>query len=750
MESGSKNLPSQELLKALFPSRFNRNNNQPPYPPPLNAPAVANNAARKPLANHQDDRCSYPAHHQHDGGQQRPAAAPGSDGLLASFASREEKAAISAACNSAHPAAAFEKLYEQHQQQSAHSSLPALFFHAWALSLEKEERFDEAGQVYAMGVRHHARPVEGLQAEMDALRRRQKRKQPPGGGAAQHHDQGRLQPERATAATAVAIGGIADGAKVCRDPEVGPRSPRPSQRHASPSQPHAPEGQRPPRDSLPPLPLVHDKPANQGEDFGARTYREHLILQQLINKGSASPGPLHSRGPPDTSPTRLFQLHTDPLAIRANHCREGATLPVKVGGRDGSLRVGRVLGRGSFARVHAGRWREQGGTEAVECAVKIQTFYFGSALRELYASSALHRRAPLISDTRPPQSPQPSHWLTGVSLSLHGIDLSGPEDRVARRLAGDGGGWRDGQGGVSVMVLPTMPVACDMHTAINEFFLMRGRYCSEVVSFFLVYEVMGLLMQLHQVGLLSGDLKTDNLIVADMAADRSRHLAIPGPHHDIKPTRHHPLLDAPSPIGVFGIDLGRALDTHAVYPDCIFKGDCHADDLLPPAMLSGLPWMHHADLAGVAAIAHILLFGKYPHIQPLPIHPKPTRDAGPSLTAAMSMPQWGLAPNARFPRGGDEIWQDLFHSLINFCPISVARQPNAQQGAGGRGRGPDAVGVLCGASVSVMCRLRGAIEGWFGGEHGGGSGRKARLRCELEGLQRDLQEWCAKRGQMKR
>ncbi|MCJ1405056.1 hypothetical protein MMC11_008282 [Xylographa trunciseda] len=124
----------------------------------------------------------------------------------------------------------------------------------------------------------------------------------------------------------------------------------------------------------------------------------------------------------------------------------------------------------------------------------------------------------------------------------------------------------------------------------------------EPLALFFAVELLRTVEALHAHGLLHGDLKPDNCLV--------RLPPLP-PDADWAP--------AYSPTGAHGwaakgltlIDFGRGVDMRAFGPAVAFIADWPTDAHDCPEMRAARPWSHHADYWGLAAVVHLLLFGRW-------------------------------------------------------------------------------------------------------------------------------------------
>ena len=162
----------------------------------------------------------------------------------------------------------------------------------------------------------------------------------------------------------------------------------------------------------------------------------------------------------------------------------------------------------------------------------------------------------------------------------------------------------------------------------------------EPVAMWLAIELLRTMEDMHQVGILHGDLKADNCLVrldaeADLTAPYSRHGD-----------------DGWNKKGLTLIDFGRGIDTRAFKAEARFIADWKAEETDCPEIREAKPWKWEIDLFGAAGVIHSLLFGKY--IETVSV-------SGGGLGQKK---EWKLREN--FKRYWEkDIWTDVFSTLIN-------------------------------------------------------------------------------------
>lgn len=128
----------------------------------------------------------------------------------------------------------------------------------------------------------------------------------------------------------------------------------------------------------------------------------------------------------------------------------------------------------------------------------------------------------------------------------------------------------------------------------------QNRVVDEMVTIYLTTVLLRLVENLHNAGIIHGDLKADNCMInfedAGVLSERF--------------TPHDPTWNKKS---LVLIDFGRAIDLNLFdAPNKVqFVSKWETDDQDCPQMANGEPWRFEADYFGIAAIVHTMLFGRY-------------------------------------------------------------------------------------------------------------------------------------------
>ncbi|KAL3236642.1 protein kinase BUB1 [Nakaseomyces bracarensis] len=118
----------------------------------------------------------------------------------------------------------------------------------------------------------------------------------------------------------------------------------------------------------------------------------------------------------------------------------------------------------------------------------------------------------------------------------------------------------------------------------------------ECLCIFLSLEMIKILVSLHKIGIIHGDLKPDNCMIRFEPGQLGYFESQGSNGWDKK--------------GVYLIDFGRSFDMQLLSSDAKFKADWKTDAQDCPEMRKGEPWSFEADYFGLAGIIYSMLFGK--------------------------------------------------------------------------------------------------------------------------------------------
>ncbi|KAH9792365.1 mitotic checkpoint serine/threonine-protein kinase BUB1 [Citrus sinensis] len=174
-----------------------------------------------------------------------------------------------------------------------------------------------------------------------------------------------------------------------------------------------------------------------------------------------------------------------------------------------------------------------------------------------------------------------------------------------------------------------------LQDAINSYVVI-GKSMEEVLCIYYTIEMLCILESLHDVGIIHGDFKPDNLLIR-YARDELTVL-----DHD----RSGPWQDQ----GLCLVDWGRGIDLH-LFPDNMeFEGDCRTSGFRCIEMQEKKPWKFQVDTYGLCAIVHMMLHNSY-----MEIEKKASPDGGLVYLPKLSFKRYWKV----------ELWKSLFTNLLN-------------------------------------------------------------------------------------
>ncbi|KAK2651157.1 hypothetical protein Ddye_018668 [Dipteronia dyeriana] len=178
--------------------------------------------------------------------------------------------------------------------------------------------------------------------------------------------------------------------------------------------------------------------------------------------------------------------------------------------------------------------------------------------------------------------------------------------------------------------------------AINSYVVI-GKSMEEVLCIYYTIEMLCILESLHNVGIIHGDFKPDNLLIRYARDD----LTTDGFHDHSGPWRDQ---------GLCLVDWGRGIDLR-LFPDNIdFTGDCRTSGFRCVEMQEKKPWKFQVDTYGLCVIVHMMLHGG----RSLEVEKKASPDGG-----------FFYQPRSSFKRYWNvELWKNLFSKLLNIGPAS--------------------------------------------------------------------------------
>ncbi|XP_077592240.1 mitotic checkpoint serine/threonine-protein kinase BUB1-like [Stigmatopora nigra] len=314
-------------------------------------------------------------------------------------------------------------------------------------------------------------------------------------------------------------------------------------------------------------PILEQSPPDQKltDDEGPPT----TSTSATLSFGERTPGALATEevgqnGPLEAVPSdpwseglvsRLLSEMSPPLSSHPQYVSWGRGLPdiapkttVSMGGAH--LRVERVLGRGAFATVYQAS--DPAGSDKL--VLKVQKpanpweFYINAQLDRRLGPSARRMFGRIRS----------AHVFTDGSVlvaELHGYGTLLNVVNLYKNL------------GDKVMPQP-------------------------LVMYFTVC-MLRMLEELHAARLIHADVKPDNFVLGQRFVEND-DFESENPEH-----------------GLVLVDFGQSVDMELFPEGAAFTAKCLTSGFQCPQMLAGKPWSYQADMFGVAATAHVLLFGTY-------------------------------------------------------------------------------------------------------------------------------------------
>ncbi|CAN1160905.1 Mitotic checkpoint serine/threonine-protein kinase BUB1 [Linum perenne] len=178
-----------------------------------------------------------------------------------------------------------------------------------------------------------------------------------------------------------------------------------------------------------------------------------------------------------------------------------------------------------------------------------------------------------------------------------------------------------------------------LHDVINSYVVV-GKTMEEQLCIYYTIEMLHMLETLHDVGLIHGDFKPDNLLVR-CARDELKQ--------DEYKQRDGPWREQ----GLCLIDWGRAIDLRLFPSNIEFEGACRTSGFRCVEMQENKRWKCQADSYNLCVVVHLMLHGSY-----METERKHTSDSGDII-----MPR---VPVKRY--WNCKLWEKLFKQLLNNAP----------------------------------------------------------------------------------
>ncbi|KAM8945490.1 mitotic checkpoint serine/threonine-protein kinase BUB1 [Pelodytes ibericus] len=163
--------------------------------------------------------------------------------------------------------------------------------------------------------------------------------------------------------------------------------------------------------------------------------------------------------------------------------------------------------------------------------------------------------------------------------------------------------------------------------AINLYKKLNERVMSVPLAMYFAINILYMVEQLHDIGIIHGDIKPDNFVLGE------RFLNIEAYNLDF--VSH----------GLALIDLGQSIDMTLFPKGTAFMGKCETSGFQCIEMLTNKPWSYQTDYYGVAGTVYCMLFGNYMKVK---------NENGVWVTDGTFK---------RYQQG--DLWVEFFHTLLN-------------------------------------------------------------------------------------
>ncbi|XP_058735217.1 mitotic checkpoint serine/threonine-protein kinase BUB1-like [Vicia villosa] len=178
-----------------------------------------------------------------------------------------------------------------------------------------------------------------------------------------------------------------------------------------------------------------------------------------------------------------------------------------------------------------------------------------------------------------------------------------------------------------------------LQDVINSYVVV-GKSMEEVLCIYYTTEMLHMIENLHDVGLIHGDFKPDNLLVRYASGNLTEDgfLDRTGSWQDQ---------------GLCLVDWGRGIDLR-LFPDhTIFKADCRTSGFRCIEMQENKPWKFQVDAYGLCGVVHVMLHNSY-----MQIVKKESPDGGSAYHPRLPFKRyWNI-----------ELWKNFFSKMLNNYP----------------------------------------------------------------------------------
>ncbi|CAN1851294.1 Mitotic checkpoint serine/threonine-protein kinase BUB1 [Linum perenne] len=179
-----------------------------------------------------------------------------------------------------------------------------------------------------------------------------------------------------------------------------------------------------------------------------------------------------------------------------------------------------------------------------------------------------------------------------------------------------------------------------LHDVINSYVVV-GKTMEEQLCIYYTIEMLYMLETLHDVGLIHGDFKPDNLLVR-CARDQCSLFSF-----------LHVCTQSSIFQGLCLIDWGRAIDLRLFPSNMEFEGACRTSGFRCVEMQENKRWKCQADSYNLCVVVHLMLHGSY-----METERKHTSDSGNIIMPRLSVKRYWNC----------KLWEKLFKQLLNNAP----------------------------------------------------------------------------------
>uniref|UniRef100_A0A4W3J5S1 Mitotic checkpoint serine/threonine-protein kinase BUB1 n=1 Tax=Callorhinchus milii TaxID=7868 RepID=A0A4W3J5S1_CALMI len=129
---------------------------------------------------------------------------------------------------------------------------------------------------------------------------------------------------------------------------------------------------------------------------------------------------------------------------------------------------------------------------------------------------------------------------------------------------------------------------------VNIYKTQSDKVLPQPLVIYFAIHILYIVEQLHNIGIIHGDIKPDNFILGERFLDSGAASVV----------------DSLSQ-GLVLIDYGQSIDMKLFPKDAVFMANCKTSGFQCIEMMSEKPWTYQTDYFGIAATIHCMLFGTY-------------------------------------------------------------------------------------------------------------------------------------------